>query len=601
MPQCQPGTIWLENFRRCAFVCGSPEHPASDDCYSVDAGSYIEAGAIEAGSDAAADAFADSVADVTRDQNVDVATVRTQDPSLRPPRPIGPMSTSTVTSMRPTLQWSIAVGASVTIIELARSRAFDAEVTRIEVEGAAEVRAPVMGEGVWFWRLRSATSRTQGVSVGPVWWFRVGHRDSAVDSYGRTSLDLDGDGLSEVAVGGAGRVVVARGTTSGLDLVRARVLEGVVAGDDFGQSVASAGDVNGDGFGDFIVGAGAPLGRANEGYARVYFGSVTGIATDPVTLVEGRAGECFGSSVAGVGDMDGDGYGDVAVGVRGASGGSGLVRLYRGSASGLDTTADATLRGSSSFGLVVSAAGDLNADRRADLVVGALTANQAAVYFGRAMLDDFLVSQTLSLNSAVVRTNGFGSSVAGVGDMNGDGYFDIAVGAAEAEVSGEPNAGAVRVFGGSAGGVQRAAMAEIDGVIRLTKLGASLTGGDVNGDGFSDLLIGAPEDDQTATDAGAIRIVFGASSMIGQAQANVLSPAMLGAARFGSSVAATGDSDGDGLLDFVVTAPQALVAMGAASGTGFWFRSNSMRVPMTATQTLDAQRMWFGFGRASSN
>jgi hypothetical protein len=601
-PQCRQGTIWLEDYKRCAFVCGSPEHPTSDDCYSQDAGSFIEAGLAEAGvaDGTSSESSIDAPVQVVSDGSSDATAARTRDRSLSAPRAIAPMSTVTVTTTRPTLQWNLGAGSSVTIVELSRSRAFDVDVRRVEVEGETEVRLSALAAGVWFWRLRAATSRSEGVANSAVWWFRVGARDTPIDSFGGSSLDLDGDGLADIAVGGAGRVVVVRGTTSGPDPMSARVLEGTVPGDDFGQSIASAGDVNGDGYGDLIVGAGAPLGRSNDGYARVYFGGPMGISGEPAILVEGRSGDCFGSSVAGVGDMDGDGYGEIAVGVRGANGGAGLVRLYRGRSSGLDTTPVATFAGTNLFGAVLSATGDLNGDRRADLVIGALTANQATVLFGRATIDDFLPNQSLTVTSPVVRTNGFGSTVAGVGDVNGDGFLDVAVGAAEAEVNGASNAGMVRVFAGSVGGVQRVPLVEVDGVIPLTKLGAALAGGDINGDGFSDVLIGAPEDDQTSTDSGAVRVVFGASAMPGQMQTNV-GIDLMGAARFGSAVSAAGDSDGDGLVDFIVAAPYARVAMGAASGAALWFRSNATRVPASPAQIIEAQRTWFGFARVVSN
>jgi len=209
-------------------------------------------------------------------------------------------------------------------------------------------------------------------------------------------------------------------------------LTGETAGDWFGLSVATAGDVNGDGYADVVVGA---LFHNNEtGRAYVYLGGASGLSTTAATTLTGEAtyGD-FGSSVATAGDVNRDGYADVVIGApRYSIDWTGRAYVYLGGASGLSTTAATTLTGGAAgnhFGESVATAGDVNGDGYADVVVGAYgyssNIGRAYVYLGGASG----LSTTAATTPTGTYASNFGASVATAGDVNGDAYADVVVGA----------------------------------------------------------------------------------------------------------------------------------------------------------------------------
>jgi hypothetical protein len=158
----------------------------------------------------------------------------------------------------------------------------------------------------------------------------------------------------------------------------------------FGYSVATTGDVNGDGYADVVVGAYGY--NSLTGRAYVYYGSAAGLSATPaLTLTGENPGDQFGFSVATAGGVNGDGYSDVVVGLPGSLSGTGRVYVYHGSPAGLSATPALTLTGENpndAFGSSVATAGDVNGDGYADLVVGADGSNsltgRAYVYHGSA-------------------------------------------------------------------------------------------------------------------------------------------------------------------------------------------------------------------------
>ena len=286
---------------------------------------------------------------------------------------------------------------------------------------------------------------------------------------------------------GAGQATVF----SGKDGSVLNTFNGVVAGDCFGTSVAGAGDVNRDGFPDIIVGArlASPGGRMGAGQATVFSGKNGSVLYTFNGVV---AGDCFGTSVAGPGDVDRDGFPDIIVGAHMASPGwlveAGQATVFSGKDGSVLYTFNGLAYGNC-FGHSVAGAGDVNRDGFPDLIVGAEGFNPVARrYAGQATAFSGKDGSVLYTFNGVVFGDYFGTSVAGAGDVDRDGFPDIIVGACGADPGGRSNAGQVTVFSGKDGSV----LYTFNGVASGDYFGTSVAGpGDVDRDGFPDIIVGA--------------------------------------------------------------------------------------------------------------
>ncbi len=322
---------------------------------------------------------------------------------------------------------------------------------------------------------------------------------------------------------------------------------------DSGRSVASAGDVNGDGFADVII---ADPRASASGSSYVVFGKASGFraainlssldGTNGFRLDGVAAGDgIFGISVAGAGDVNGDGFADVIIGVPGADPHgrySGSSYVVFGKASGFQAAINlSSLDGTNGFGLygvavrdlsgyTVAGAGDVNGDGFDDVIVGAVLAaphgsdsGSSYVVFGKA--SGFTASIDLS---SLDGTNGFrldgvaagdrsGDWVAGAGDVNGDGFVDVIIGAFTADPHGSQSGSSYVVFGKSSGFAASIDLSSLnggngfrlDGVAASDYSGSVASAGDVNGDGFADVIIGAYGADPHGVYSGSSYVVFG--------------------------------------------------------------------------------------------
>ncbi|MBK8553938.1 MAG: FG-GAP repeat protein [Ignavibacteria bacterium] len=393
---------------------------------------------------------------------------------------------------------------------------------------------------------------------------------AANDQYG-TSVssagDVNGDGYSDVIVGAnlndaggsnAGRSYIYFGGIT-MNNVVDLTLTGLAASDQFGISVSTAGDINGDGYGDVIAGAlFNDGGGSNAGRAYIYYGGSSPDNTADLLLTGAAAGDQFGISVSTAGDVNGDGYSDVIAGANlndAAGTDAGSAYIYFGG-NIPDNTADAILSGSAGdrFGFSVFTAGDVNGDGYSDVIAGALQndaggadAGRSFIYFGGINMD--ITADAIFTGAAA--GDQFGFSVSSAGDMNGDGYSDLMSGAILNDAGGS-SAGRVYIYLNSMTGTDRADeffTAESAG----DEFGFSISSaGDMNGDGFSDIIIGADENNAGAINAGRVYVYFG-----GIIQDNIADLTITGAAtndRFGGSVSSAGDVNGDSFSDVIVGA-----------------------------------------------
>jgi hypothetical protein len=465
-------------------------------------------------------------------------------------RPLAPLSTATVTSQTPTLRWVLPAGADGAQVELFHDRACTQPIGAFHAAGDHGAPAAALAAGVVFWRV---TATSGGVAVGGpsvVWQFNVGHGSAPVDTSWGTTLDLDGDGFADIAIGtpGTDKVLVYPGSASGIATSPSLTLTSAEQSLSFGNVVAGAGDINGDGFADLVVGA--PQEDSNRGAVYVYLGGPAGIpATASIKLAGPDSNSYFGSAVASVGDTDNDGYADLLVGAPNAYLSVGAAYVFRGGPQGFAADPNLTIPGTPpgvAFGTTVASAGDFNGDGYGDMLIGAVydTPEQpaAALYPGGAQGCAAGINYPLKGSSGSI--NGF--MIDGVGDVDGDGYADVALGTQNS----------VLVYRGAATISTDVPSSTIASPADLYAFFAVAGAGDLDGDGFADLVVcarsSAPED----------RVYVFPGSAQGPVQYPTVTLTNSDPTRTLETAVSAGDVNGDGFDDLAVS------LMGAYTFTG---------------------------------
>ncbi len=422
--------------------------------------------------------------------------------------------------------------------------------------------------------------------------------------------DLNGDGISDIAVGAPGAnahgvyigsihimLMNSAGTVSRTIEINDHTANGPALNnfDYFGYSTANIGDLNGDGISDIVVGApNDDAGGTSRGAIHVMLMNSDETVSRTIEINDHTAngpalnyGDYFGYSTANIGDLNGDGISDIAVGAPyddagGADRGAIHVMLMNsdGTVSRTMEINDHTengpvLNNDDYFGSSIANIGDLNGDGISDIVVGASRddaggADRGAIHV-MLMNSDGTVSRTIEINDYTANgpalNNGdyFGSSIANIGDLNGDGISDIVVGAPNDDAGGTSR-GAIHVMLMNSDGTVFRTMEINDHTANGPALnngdyfGSSIANiGDLNDDGILDIAVGAPNDNAGGTNRGAIHVMLmnsdGTVSYTIEINDHTTNgPALNNGDYFGSSIANIGDLNDDGILDIAVGA-----------------------------------------------
>jgi hypothetical protein len=403
------------------------------------------------------------------------------------PRAIRPLAASRVTRRRPSFEWLLPPGADGARVDVCADPACGMIETSFTVTGTAGMPAADLATGASDWRFFRLSATSGGTVIGAT--------PSPVWSF-----DL------------AARLSTSTGPSTSWPMIY---------------------DAEGDGFGDAAIGA------PGVAEVHVYRGGTAGLAA-AATVLRGGAGSRFGEAI-GRGDFDGDGRGDLLVGAPGTA----SAVLHRGTGAGPAATGTPIAGpAGSDFGTSVAAAGDVDRDGWGDAIVGAPSIDRAFVLRGGPLG----LRGSAPIELAGPAASAFGAAVASAGDVNGDFYGDVIVGA--------PDEGAAYVyFGGPAGPVDGLATRLAGSA--TSRFGAGVAGGDVVAcDGYADVVVVAPGLAQAL-------VFVGSATGIATSAGFTLS----GGPGYGTAVALS-DLDDSGFEDVLVSTSAGVVHLYYSNSSG---------------------------------
>lgn len=435
-----------------------------------------------------------------------------------------------MTSQSPQLRWQLAAGTSGAAVEICTTRTCGTVVASANVVGSSYTPSSPLSAGVYFWRLRGRIGSSTSAVYSPVWQFTVGALSAPIDTAAGTSLrDIDGDGYADVGVGGmtGSQYTVFRGRAGGLVTTPDyTITQPGTSGNEFGMG-STIMDVNRDGYADILIGDYAF--GSNVGRVFVYFGSSSGPSSVPSQTIDAPAGAAlnFGFAFVPAGDVNGDGFADVIISTRS------LPYLYLGSATGIGTTPYYTFPIASGVGglsyRLLPVPGDFNGDGYTDYFY----------YNDQYWGGPSTVTQGFAMPLAIgyVANSSWASA-----DFDVDGYSDLVI------FYGWTN---IWHYRGSSRGLANPVFQQFGtpDAMAVDFGRAAVTPGDLNGDGYPDLVV---SDRYYTSSAGRAFVYLGSALGFATTPSETVYGTWGSNGQFAFAIGVTGDVDADGRSDVII-------------------------------------------------
>lgn len=442
------------------------------------------------------------------------------------PRLIAPMSNALLSVRAPMFEWQAARGTQTVTVCRTRSCEPSDVVWSQSVSGGRVRVSHELAPGRYYWRVSSGDS--QGVTrTSAVWSVRVPHRTAPVESVVGTFFDADGDGHDDVVATTGNRFAVLYGDVARRDTWS--------VSDRTADMAASVGDLDGDGLSDAVYFAGCSRDAECDRSAWIRRGARDRGAH---AVWSQHVDAMFAAWMCAAGDVDRDGYGDAIAVTRDSQ----LFVVHGGPTGSTRRSPSRSIQGISPYFFTASAAGDVDGDGFGDIIAASAQATTitARVYFGATDGVDEARSVTVELAGATT----FGPAVSGAGDVNGDGYADLLVGAPRGV---EPNGRGTMwlVYGGPrTSGL--ATRVRLDGGLNEIPIGNVVRAvGDIDGDGFDDVASAGGPVWGAPGSRGVLMVFRGGATEVSFGATFVDRPS------FGHGIAGPTDLDGDGYFDVI--------------------------------------------------